>query len=183
MSLEISRLLESIVRVPECTSSLLIGGVFSLLIVVALCGVVSGEIFHYVDSEGKSHYVTSADRVPSEYQTQVGSPAALPNVSRGGAAKYNYQPTSPAKSIDSKVIVFVTSWCPYCKSLESFLTANKVPFTRYDVERDLKGAKLYKSLGVVGYPVTKIGKEVIRGFNKARFQEILAENPSLKSAD
>lgn len=69
-----------------------------------------------------------------------------------------------AKS-NSAVEVFVTSWCPYCKKLEALLQSQNIPYTRYDIEADSKGERLYRSLGGGGVPIVRIGSFVVRGFH------------------
>lgn len=65
----------------------------------------------------------------------------------------------------SKVDVYVTSWCPYCRKMTEFLKQNGIAYTAYDIEKDKVAAKKYRSLGVQGVPVTVIGKKVIGGYN------------------
>ncbi len=75
----------------------------------------------------------------------------------------------PAASSDApskKVEVFVTDWCGYCRKLESFLKKNNIEFTRYNVEKDIKGKLLYSQIkGANGVPVTRIGDEIVYGYD------------------
>ena len=64
-----------------------------------------------------------------------------------------------------KVEIFVTSWCPYCRKLENFLKENKIDYTRYDVEKDAKGAEEFERMGGEGVPMARVGKEIIHGYN------------------
>jgi glutaredoxin len=64
-----------------------------------------------------------------------------------------------------KVEVFVTGWCPYCRQLESFLKKRKVEYTRYDIEQDARGARLFEELGGGGVPLSRVGKRVVRGYD------------------
>ena len=57
-----------------------------------------------------------------------------------------------------KVEIFVTSWCPYCRKLEAFLKQSQIEYTRYDVEKDEKGARLFEDLGGEGVPLVRVGK-------------------------
>ncbi|HOP41733.1 MAG TPA: glutaredoxin family protein, partial [Geobacteraceae bacterium] len=47
----------------------------------------------------------------------------------------------------SKIEIFVTSWCGYCKMMERFLTRKGVPYTAYDIEKDDNAAQAYRKLG------------------------------------
>ena len=71
----------------------------------------------------------------------------------------------------NKVEVFVTSWCPYCKKLEAFLKKSKIDYTRYDVEADAKAGTEFDRLGGSGVPFTRVGNEVIEGYDP---QKVLA---------
>ena len=64
-----------------------------------------------------------------------------------------------------KVEIFVTSWCPYCRKLESFLKQNQIDYARYDVEKDAKGAEEFERLGGEGVPLVRVGKNVIHGYD------------------
>ena len=59
--------------------------------------------------------------------------------------------------------VFVTSSCPYCRALESALTARGVPYRRRDVEHDPDAREAYHRLGGSGFPTTRIGNRIIVG--------------------
>ena len=67
-----------------------------------------------------------------------------------------------------RVEIFVTSWCPYCRRLESFLKQSRIDYTRYDVEADAKGAQIFEELGGTGVPVARVGKKVIYGSDPER---------------
>ena len=74
-------------------------------------------------------------------------------------------PAAAEAAPSKKVEIFVTSWCPYCKKLESFLKEKKIDYTRYDVEKDEAGAKIFEEIGGDGVPVIRVGKEVIHGYD------------------
>ena len=92
------------------------------------------------------------------------SPAAFASdPAPGNKAAVNAE-TAPAAQVE----VFVTSWCPYCRQLEALLKQNNVPYTRYDVEKDVKGAEIFEKLGGTAVPVARVGKEVIHGYDPDR---------------
>ena len=74
-------------------------------------------------------------------------------------------PSAEAAMSTKKVEIFVTSWCPYCKKLETFLKKEKIDYTRYDIEQDPKGGAIFSSIGGEGVPVIRVGKEVIHGYD------------------
>ena len=72
---------------------------------------------------------------------------------------------------NAKVEIFITSWCPYCRKLETFLKNSQIDFTRYDVEKDAKAKAVFDSLGGSGVPLVRVGDDVIHGYDP---QKIIA---------
>ena len=64
-----------------------------------------------------------------------------------------------------KVEIFVTSWCSYCRKLESFLKKKKIDYKRFDVEKDGQGAQLFSDLGGQGVPLSRVNGRVIHGYD------------------
>ena len=93
-------------------------------------------------------------------------------ISLGGEAPAAAEKIGPVRD---KVSIFVTSWCPYCKHLEEFLRENHVPYTRYDIETDPKGAMLHTQLGGGGVPVIVVGTTVLHGFDESELTPLLME--------
>ena len=82
------------------------------------------------------------------------------------------EPSTPVESGASpKVEIFITSWCPYCRQLETFLKKNKILYTSYDIEQDAKGAEIFEKIGGAGVPMVRVGKEVIHGYDPDRILE------------
>lgn len=46
----------------------------------------------------------------------------------------------------TRIIALVTEWCPACKQLERMLEKDDIPFARLDIEKDPKGAALFKKI-------------------------------------
>lgn len=143
-----------------------------------LWGVASAaiaEIFKYTDSTGITHYVTTLEAVPEQYRAQVTSPHTLPDIS-----KLDYRvssprrDTSPIRGINKKVEILVADWCPHCRNLERYLKDKGIVHTRYNIEKDARGAKMYQELGGGGLPIIKIGNQVIRGFSVEAISSALA---------
>ena len=82
-------------------------------------------------------------------------------------------PGAAPSGLSGKVEIFVTSWCPYCRKLESFLKSHDIPYTRYDIEADAKGAQIFDKIGGTGVPVSRVGNEVIHGYDPERILEAL----------
>ena len=73
-----------------------------------------------------------------------------------------------------KVEIYSTPTCMYCNMLKTYLTQNNVEFTDYNVAEDQeKGREMVEMTGQMGVPVTKIGDEIIIGFDQPRIAKLL----------
>ncbi len=74
----------------------------------------------------------------------------------------------------SRVILFGTSTCPWCKRAARYLKERRVPFKEINVEKDPKAARdLVRKTGQTGVPVLKIGSKWIVGFDRPRIEREL----------
>lgn len=79
----------------------------------------------------------------------------------------------------SKVIVFSTPSCSWCRRAKRYLRENRVPFKEVNVEKDPDAARdLVKKTGQAGVPVIKIGSAWIVGFDKNRIEKELTRKAS-----
>ncbi len=79
----------------------------------------------------------------------------------------------------SKVILFSTSSCSWCRRAKRYFRDNKVPFKEIDIERDEGAARdIVRKTGQTGVPVIKIGGAWIVGFDKARIERELGRRAS-----
>ena len=66
------------------------------------------------------------------------------------------------------VTMFVTSWCPVCRSLEEELQAMGIGYITVDVEKNLEAARYYAKIlqgKTNAVPVTIVGPDVVLGAN------------------
>ncbi len=132
--------------------------------------------------------MTRAERIrafenldPAALQKRV----AQPNVS--GAPKAESRPRrapSEAPSTGSKskplrrdvpVVMYSTDWCGVCKRARQYFEEQEIPFTEYDVDRNLQARNEYLLLNPRrSVPTIKIGNEVIVGFSPAAVEAALS---------
>ena len=75
----------------------------------------------------------------------------------------------------SRVVLFSTSTCPWCKRAKRYLKESGVRVNEGNIERDPKAAQdLVKKTGQMGVPVVKIGSKWIAGFDQPRIERELA---------
>ena len=75
----------------------------------------------------------------------------------------------------SKVVLFSTSTCSWCRRAKRYFRENRVPFKEINVELDQDAARdVVRKTGQTGVPVIKIGSKWIVGFDKQRIEKELA---------
>lgn len=73
-----------------------------------------------------------------------------------------------------KVEIYSTPTCMYCNMMKAYLKQNNIEFTEYNVAEDqAKGKEMVELTGQMGVPVSKIGDQVIVGFDQPRIAELL----------
>ncbi len=79
---------------------------------------------------------------------------------------------------DSKVIIYSTTWCAFCKTEEQYLQKLGVAYVKKDVEQDKEAyEELMKKNGgnFQGVPVTDIDGEIILGFDRLKIDAVLRD--------
>lgn len=146
--------------------------VSALLLLTA--GPSLGQIYKWTDSNGKVHF---GDRKPGSENTETVTVKVTP---RSGSAPTENDPSSKkaAKTEIKKVVMYSTSWCPYCKKARNYFKQQGIPFVEYDVEKLPNRMREFKKLGGTGYPLVLIGKkQQMQGFNISEFNKRYNELP------
>jgi len=142
----------------------------------SLSSAVSGEIYKWRDKDGN---VVFSDTPPppgvnaeiKEFKEDTTERSrAKENLPR---AKENPQrPKSEAVKEkrpygDIQVIMYMTSWCPYCVKARNYLHSLDVYLIEYNIERDKdrKEEMLSKSGGSTGVPLIDVEGTIIKGYN------------------
>lgn len=74
---------------------------------------------------------------------------------------------------DGAVVIFTTTWCPYCKRLRDYLHSLNVEFTEYDIEKSAVGRQKYESLNGHGVPVVLVCTQRLDGFDQGDVKRAL----------
>ncbi|MEK7582033.1 MAG: glutaredoxin domain-containing protein [Patescibacteria group bacterium] len=73
-----------------------------------------------------------------------------------------------------QVSIYTTPTCTYCKMSKDFFKENNISYQEYNVAVDLEKRKeIIEKSGQMGVPVIFIDNEIVVGFDKARFKELL----------
>ncbi len=79
------------------------------------------------------------------------------------------------------VVLYSTSWCPYCRKARQFLQQANIPFTEYDVEESPRAYQQYMKISGKGVPVITVGKQVIQGYDHRVIRSALSQYVELHS--
>lgn len=76
--------------------------------------------------------------------------------------------------MDKTVTIYTTPTCHFCQMSKEFFKENKVSYTEFNVASDMeKRQEMIDKSGQMGVPVIFIGDDMIVGFDKKRFVELL----------
>ncbi len=77
----------------------------------------------------------------------------------------------------TRVVLFSTTTCSWCRRAKKYFKENKVPFREINVERDAQAARdIQKKTGQTGVPVIKIGSKWIVGFDQPAIERELSRS-------
>lgn len=48
---------------------------------------------------------------------------------------------------EQKVVMYATSWCPYCQQARNYFREQGIAYTEYDIERDAEAKRRYQAFG------------------------------------
>jgi glutaredoxin len=91
-----------------------------------------------------------------------------------GSIHSEVKDTPHGESERSKVELYVTSWCPYCKQAKQYFRSRDIPFTAYDIEKDGRAARRKAELDTRGgVPFAVINGQKIYGFSPEAYEKAL----------
>lgn len=138
----------------------------------------AGEIYKWVDKNGKTHY---SDKAPAEQELQPLKLQPL-NIADTPSAINRDEPDHPDKTendIHEKpkkwkkptVTMYGASWCGYCKKAREYFARNRIKYREYDIEKSEKGRREYKKMNGKAVPIILVGKQKLQGFNPQKFEK------------
>ena len=140
------------------------------LLVSAYGTVAAQSVYRWVDAQGKTHYTSDPPTGTRKYEVRprVNSYAA-PAESRAPAAAPQTQAAAAGP-----VVMYATSWCPYCAKARAYFGRKGIAYTEYDVEKSPTADAEFKRLGGRGVPLILVGREKMSGFSEKGFDALLA---------
>lgn len=86
-----------------------------------------------------------------------------------------------SEKVKPQVIIYSTSWCGFCHSLEQYLDQKKVSYVTKDIEKDESAYKeLMEKIGgrdnFRGVPSSDVNGEIVVGFDRPKIDAALAKS-------
>lgn len=143
-------------------------------------GISSAEYYKWEDENGNVNITDYPPPVKSAQNIKVhksetkddASPSAESSPKQSGNTSSGKVNAETKKS--NEVILYMTSWCPYCKMAADFFRSRNIPFTEYDIEKDRAAAGRKKQLdSKSGVPFAIINGQPIHGYSPGAYEKAL----------
>ena len=72
------------------------------------------------------------------------------------------------------VVMYATSWCPYCAKARAHFARQGIAYVEHDIEKSAAANAEFKRLGGRGVPLILVGKEKMRGYSEQGLDALLA---------
>lgn len=130
--------------------------------------------FSGADAKKAQLIKTKATKELSDKKSSQSAIAALEKQIGEASKARDKEPASLTRAVEpsNEVILYMTSWCGYCRQAKSYLNARKVFFTEKDIEKDPEASKELAQkaarAGVKpqGVPVIDVRGKLVLGFDQ-----------------
>jgi glutaredoxin len=75
----------------------------------------------------------------------------------------------------AEIVMYATTWCPYCKKQREYFSAHNVSYREIDVEASEENKMQYTTLEGSGYPLTYVGYRRFSGYHEGELVAALDE--------
>ncbi|HBG06392.1 MAG: hypothetical protein A2075_21835 [Geobacteraceae bacterium GWC2_58_44] len=135
-------------------------------------GEVSAEMYKYVDDQGALRFVESLNEVPKKHRrkaTVAGEDNSVSYTDPGPSIQATKSSRKSARAekprFTGPVEIYMTSWCPACKSALAYVKQNGIAYNAYDIEKDSEAKQRFEGFNGRGVPLIVVGQNTMRGFN------------------
>jgi len=154
--------------------------VFILLaLTIYLYATAVAEMYKWVDDKGEMHIADSpppAAKSPGEIKVYKDSQGDSLDTPPASIRKKEESRLSVERKEKADVVLYTTSWCPYCRKARDYLRARGIEFIEYDIEKDKEAAIRKKHLdNRGGVPFAIINGRSISGFSASAYERALTQ--------
>lgn len=157
---------------------------YIVTIVFLLQGISFADYYMWEDEQGEHHitdYAPPAQSVKNtkvhQYKPEPDKDSSVENENKRESSKPSSLADESKKKTKSEIIMYSTSWCPYCKKARDYFNSRNISFTDYDIDKDNAAAARLKQLqGSSSIPFTIINGEKISGFSSSEYEMALQKN-------
>ncbi len=140
---------------------------------------VAGEIYKWKDKDGNLFF--SDTPPPASVNGEVislkdGQPSDSISTPKVNSPRPKSGITAEKRPYGNiKVIMYITSWCGYCRKAREYLQSLRVDLVEYDVEKNPSKGKemLSKSGGSRGVPLIDVEGIIIRGYSPGAIKDAI----------
>jgi len=79
------------------------------------------------------------------------------------------EPAAPAAA-SVPVVMYATSWCPYCAQARAYFESNGIAYVEHDVEKSAAAKAEFRRLHGRAVPLILVGRERLDGFSELAFE-------------
>lgn len=148
-----------------------------VLMLLIFSGFARADFYKWEDEEGNIHITDYPPPSKSVKKFKVHETESNADLTAGTSAPKKTVPDRPYREKPrtlNEVILYTTSWCPYCKKAKEFFRSKNIDFTEYDVEQDREAARRKKSLDPGGgVPFAIVNGQSISGYSPAAYEAAL----------
>jgi len=72
-----------------------------------------------------------------------------------------------------EVVMYATSWCPYCAKARAYFAQSGIAYVEHDVEKSATARAEFKRLGGRAVPLIVVGREQMNGFSEVGFEFLM----------
>jgi glutaredoxin len=153
--------------------------VFVLLaFTIYLSATATAEMYKWVDDKGEIHISDSpppAAKSPGEIKVYKDSHGDSLDTPPASVKKEESRPALERK-MKADVVLYTTSWCPYCRKARDYLRSRGIDFIEYDIEKNKEAAVRKRQLdNSSGVPFAIINGRSIHGFSASAYERALAQ--------
>ena len=139
----------------------------------------AAEMYKWVDDKGEMHISDSpppAVKSPGDIKVYNDSPEDSLDTPPASVRKKEELRPSVERKKKTEVVLYTTSWCPYCRKARDYLRSRGIDFIEYDIEKDKEAAIRKKQLdNRGGVPFAIINGRPIHGFSASAYERALQE--------